>query len=350
MPAEKVTVDRFIELSGQYPVLDVRSPGEFKHARIPGAYSFPLFTDEERKVVGTAYKQQGRETAIKIGLDYFGGKMRRMVEEAEGLTGENSKTVLVHCWRGGMRSAGVAWLLDLYGFKVFTLVGGYKSFRNWVLASFERPYNLRILGGYTGSGKTPLLHELVAKEHRPVDLEDLAKHKGSAFGSFPETPQPSQEMFENLLAFDLRKKEDSPFIWLEDESQRIGLINLPMAFWNQMRSAPVYFLNIPFETRLEYIVKEYGKMKKDQVAAGIIRIQKRLGGLETKTAMNFLMEGNTKDCFAILLKYYDRFYIKGLNKRDHLETLLRDIPSDTVDPSLNAKRLLSIPELRLKAV
>jgi tRNA 2-selenouridine synthase len=154
-------------------------------------------------------------------------------------------------------------------------------------------------------------------------------------------------MFENLLAVDC-EKEESPFIWLEDESQRIDLSICPWHLEDGIY--PIYFLNIPFETRLEYIVKEYGKMKKDQVAAGIIRIQKRLGGLETKTAMNFLMEGNTKDCFAILLKYYDRLYLKGLNKRDHLEALLRDIPSDAVDPILNAKRLLSIPELRLKAV
>jgi tRNA 2-selenouridine synthase len=147
MPAEKVTVDRFIELSGQYPMLDVRSPGEFAHARIPGAYSFPLFTDEERKVVGTAYKQQGREPAIKIGLDYFGGKMRRMVEEAEGITGENSKTVLVHCWRGGMRSRrGLAFDFTV---RVYPC-RGYKSFRKWC-SEVLRPYNLRILGGYTGS-------------------------------------------------------------------------------------------------------------------------------------------------------------------------------------------------------
>lgn len=350
MPAEKVSVVRFIELSTQFPVLDVRSPGEFNHAHIPGAYSFPLFTDDERKVVGTVYKQQGREPAIKIGLDYFGVKMRRMVEEAESITNGKSKTMLVHCWRGGMRSAGVAWLLDLYGFKVYTLVGGYKSFRQWVLGSFENSYQFRILGGYTGSGKTLLLHELAAKNHCQVDLEDLAKHKGSAFGAAPDVPQPKQEMFENLLALELKRKESAPFIWLEDESQRIGLVNLPNALWTQMRSSPVYFIHIPFEARLDYIVREYGKLKKDQLAGGIIRIQKRLGGLETKTAMNHLMEGNTRECFAILLKYYDKLYLKGLNNRDNLQTLLTDIPLHSVDTASNAMQLLNLPELRLKGV
>ena len=158
MAIQKITIEQFLELAKQHPVLDVRSPGEYKHAHIPGAHSLPLFSDEERKNVGTAYKQQSRETAIKIGLDYFGGKMRGMVEEVEklivdrgSLTGKpsnneqrTSNNVLVHCWRGGMRSAGVAWLLDLYGYKVYTLVGGYKAYRKWVLAQFEKDYPFHI--------------------------------------------------------------------------------------------------------------------------------------------------------------------------------------------------------------
>src|ERR1035437_2355393 len=138
MAIEKLTIEAFLQLSKQHPVLDVRSPGEYCHAHIPGAYNLPLFSDEERKVVGTEYKQQGREQAIKTGLDYFGTKMSKIVEEAETIIKKHNapiqipNTVLVHCWRGGMRSAGIAWLLDLYGFKVYTLTGGYKSFRNWV--------------------------------------------------------------------------------------------------------------------------------------------------------------------------------------------------------------------------
>ena len=173
---QKITIEEFLLLAKQYPVLDVRSPGEYTHAHIPAAHSLPLFTDEERKQVGTAYKQQSREAAIKIGLDYFGVKMRKMVEEVEGIVRSQESgvknlqtsdselltpnSVLVHCWRGGMRSAAVAWLLDLYGFKVFLLAGGYKAYRKWVLAQFEKDYNFNIIGGYTGSGKTLVLHQL----------------------------------------------------------------------------------------------------------------------------------------------------------------------------------------------
>ena len=205
MAAQKITIEQFFTMAKSHPVLDVRSPGEFLHAHIPGAYSTPLFTDEERKVVGTAYKQESREQAIKIGLDYFGLKMRKVVEEVENLVAliknetNNQNTskqalpgrgsILVHCWRGGMRSAGIAWLLDLYGFKVYTLIGGYKAYRKWVRDQFEKKYSLTIVGGYTGSGKTLIIQQLQQTGNAVIDLEGLANHKGSAFGALGEKPQ-----------------------------------------------------------------------------------------------------------------------------------------------------------------
>jgi tRNA 2-selenouridine synthase len=350
-------------LAEQYPVLDVRSPAEYQQAHIPGAYSLPLFTDEERKVVGTAYKQQSRETAIKIGLDYFGPKMRLIVEAVEKLVGSreltvktnisatdsglptpdselatpNSRLVLLHCWRGGMRSAAIAWLLDLYGFKVITLIGGYKKFRQYVLEIFEQPFVFNILGGYTGSGKTEVLRQLQLNGEKVIDLEDLANHKGSAFGNLGMPAQPSQEMFENLLAIALRtQKELATPIWLEDESQRIGLNNIPQPLWNNMRQSPVFFLEIPFEERLKFIVQWYGQQHKDRLTEAIQRIQKRLGGLETKTAIAFLTENNTTECFRILLKYYDKYYSKSLHNREGLDKVLTTIPSNQVNSKLNA--------------
>ena len=336
MATEKINIKNFLKLADQYPVIDVRSPGEFNHAQIPGAYSLPLFSDEERKVVGTAYKQQSREAAIKIGLDFFGVKMKKMIEEIESL---NSKTLLVNCWRGGMRSGAVAWLLDMYGFKVYTLSGGYKAFRNWVLMQFDKDYNLKILGGYTGSGKTLVLTELKEKGHPVIDLENLANHKGSAFGAIGEKPQPSQEMFENLLALELFKKSSSSETWLEDESQRIGKLIIPNSFWEKMRNSPIYFLDIPFEERLNYLVSTYGSLEKDKLVESIQRIQKRLGGLETKTAIALLTEDNIKECFSILLKYYDKLYHKGLHNRKNYESLLNIIPCLSVNSSVNVNKL-----------
>lgn len=340
MAAERIHIEQFLQLAAQYPVLDVRSPGEYHHAHIPGAVSMPLFTDEERKEVGTTYKQRSREEAIKIGLDYFGPKMRNMVEQAEQLAnGSHGHPILVYCWRGGMRSGAVSWLLDLYGFKVYTLIGGYKKFRNYVLDTFRLPFSFNMLGGYTGSGKTELLKALEAKGETVIDLEDIAKHKGSAFGNIGMPEQPTQEMFENQLAQALRKAADPgpdesfPGIWLEDESQRIGHVNIPHELWATMRQSPVFFLDIPFEERLRQIVREYGSLDRQRMIDAIGRISRKLGDLSAKTAILLLNEGKTDESFAILLKYYDKFYFRSLHNREGVEALLQvvDCKSVTVE-------------------
>ena len=344
MPVKKISIEEFLALAPHHPVFDVRSPGEYLHAQISGALSLPLFSDEERKVVGTAYKQQSKQKAIKIGLDYFGVKMRNMVETVEKIVAEKNttetKTILVHCWRGGMRSAAVAWLLDLYGFEVYTLVGGYKSYRNWVISQFEKTYEINILGGYTGSGKTAILHELVNNKQPVIDLEKLANHKGSAFGGIGQGEQPTQEMFENLLAIELNKNEQNN-IWLEDESQRIGKLQIPQPFWLHMRTKPVFFIEIPFHERLQYIIQEYGVCDKHSVQLSIERIQKRLGPLETKTAIAFLHKNEIADCFGILLLYYDKHYNKGLENRENFESQLNKIPCLHVDSITNAHKLVT---------
>ena len=348
MAVTQLNIEAFLTLAQDHPVLDVRSPGEYEHAHIPGAHSLPLFSDEERKAVGTAYKQESKQQAIKLGLDFFGSKMVKMVDAVENIFASRPKNdhlpagnrVLVHCWRGGMRSAGVAWLLDLYGFSVVTLVGGYKTYRHWVLQQFEKPYPVNIVGGYTGSGKTGLLHQLEKKKEAIIDLEALASHKGSAFGGLDKITRPSQEMFENLLATELKKKETAPTIWLEDESQRIGLVNIPIAFFNHMRQQQVFFIDAPFEERLNHIVAEYGSYEKEKLVNAIIRIKKRLGGLETKTAINHLVEDNVKECFRILLNYYDKLYTKGLHNRENAAALTTRLPVTAIDDRLNAKEIL----------
>ena len=353
MAITRLTVEEFLTLAKEHPVLDVRSPGEFKHAHIPGAQSLPLFSDEERKIVGTAYKQESQQKAIKLGLDFFGVKMVKMVEEAEDIVKSlelkvksDKATVLVHCWRGGMRSAGVAWLLDLYGFKVYTLAGGYKAYRNWVLKQFDKDYPLMIIGGYTGSGKTEILHSLAKKGKKMIDLEAIANHKGSTFGGLGQQPQPSQEMFENLLAKALKiitsePEQNASQIWIEDESQRVGEVNIPTPFFRTMRSKKICFLNIPFENRLDFIVEHYGHFKKEKLVNAIIRIKKRLGGLETKTAINHLLEDNIKECFRVLLNYYDKYYLKSLHNRDHFSSLFHKLDAANVMDEENAASLLA---------
>lgn len=331
-------------------MLDVRSPGEYEHAHIPHTHSLPLFTDEERKIVGTAYKQQGKQIAIKKGLDFFGVKMKAMIEEAEKLIHQHqschTNTLLLHCWRGGMRSAGVAWLLDLYGFDVYILIGGYKAYRNWALQQFEQPYQMKVLGGYTGSGKTLLLQALQTLGEQHIDLEGLAHHKGSAFGGIGQPNQPSQEMFENKLALALHQATlhatpDQPYFWIEDESQRIGSLNIPHALWKTIRKQPLCFVDIPFEERLQYILEEYASLDKEKLCAAVLRIQKRLGPAETKHTLQYLQDNNFEAAFTLLLQYYDKTYQKALHSREQLDQLLQTCKLSTIDPFTNAKKIIT---------
>ena len=355
MAVQKIDIDNFIiETSASIGsslrssiTIDVRSPAEFEHAHIPHALNLPLFDNEQRAMIGTTYKKQSREAAIKVGLPLFGAKMLPMIETVEAWIKDRQKendltkpTIYVHCWRGGMRSAAVAWLLDLYGYKVIQLTGGYKAYRNWVLAQFTIPYSLKVLGGYTGSGKTEILHALQEKNYAVIDLEGLAHHKGSAYGAIGQLPQPSQEMFENIIAeklLEVNKKQKS--IWIEDESQRIGTVLIPTPLFHLMRNSTCYFMTIPFEQRLNFIVEGYGSFDQKSLIEATMRIQKRLGGLETKTAIDFITAGALKEAFSILLKYYDKWYEKNA-KNEVLPTIeLIPVSSEIVDPVHNASLL-----------
>ncbi len=320
MAITRLNITEFLRKSPDGLIIDVRSPSEYKHAHMPNALSLPLFSDEERKVVGTNYKQQSREDAIKIGLDFFGPKMRSMVEQVEMWMQERNLDIkqtplFVHCWRGGMRSAGVAWLLDLYGFKVFTLHGGYKAFRTYINELLNANYKLKVLGGRTGAGKTMFLKSAKENKLQAIDLEGLANHKGSSFGK-TNGVQPTQEAFENALGIALSEIDTSKEIWVEDESARIGDVQIPNKFWANMRAAMVAYVDIPFEERLNYLIKDYKIVLNEDLTASTLRIAKRLGGLETKNVLQYLAEDNRKEAFRILLRYYDKWYDIGISKRE----------------------------------
>jgi len=243
-----------------------------------------------------------------------------------------------------MRSGSVAWLLDLYGFHVSVLVGGYKTYRTWVFEQFEKDYPIKILGGFTGSGKTLILNRLKETGQQVIDLEGLANHKGSAFGGIDQPQQPRQEMFENLLAQSLHEQSLSNArneFWLEDESQRIGVLNIPPALWNTIRTKKVYFLDIPFDERLKYIKEDYGCLDKENIKEAVIRIQKRLGPLETKSTLAFIEEDNYLEAFRILLQYYDKHYLKALHNRQDIDDLVIKIDCEKVDTLKNTQNILA---------
>src|SRR5579863_3083778 len=194
---KNIAIESFVQLDNSIPVVDVRTPAEFVQGHIVGAYNIPLFSDDERVQVGTTYKLLGREQAILLGFDLTGAKWSGFIKQALEIAPD--KKIALHCWRGGMRSGAMAWALNLYGFDVYLLEGGYKKYRRWVLDQFEQKYNLLILGGMTGSGKTQILHQLRGLGQQVIDLEDLAQHQGSSYGTMNKLVQPSQEQFENDL-------------------------------------------------------------------------------------------------------------------------------------------------------
>ncbi len=306
--------NEFLTASSSGVILDVRSPGEFDKGHIPGAISFPLFSNAERAQVGTLYKQTGKNEALLKGLELIGPKLRSFAEEAMALS--QGKPVFIHCWRGGMRSAGMATLLQTAGMKCFVLKGGYKNYRNFILEAFKKPWKFIVLGGKTGSGKTLILHALATKCEQVLDMEALANHKGSAFGRIGELPQPGTEQFGNMVYEVLSKFDSNKTVWIEDESHTIGSVFIPSELYNNYRNCPLLVLDIPFEERVKHLSKIYGNYDKEDLKAAFERIRKKLGGQHVKTAFELIDSDDAAAAASIALHYYDKAYLHGLQNKD----------------------------------
>jgi tRNA 2-selenouridine synthase len=305
----------FLTKAQTFPVIDVRSPGEYDYAHIPSAVNIPLFDNPERAAVGTLYKQVGQDAAILKGLEFVGPKLVSFVKRARKLNPEG-REVLVHCWRGGMRSNYFAMLLEATGMKVSIMAGGYKAYRQMILASFKESKKVIVLGGKTGSGKTDVLRELQKAGEQVIDLEGIAHHKGSSFGALGEKLQPTSEMFDNLFFEEWKKLDPTKRIWLEDESKNIGTVFLNEDIYGNIRKNDVVFLDIPLQSRIDFLVKEYGQYEIAGAKAALERIQKRLGGQHYQAAIKALDEGNFAEVAKISLYYYDKAYLHGLSLRE----------------------------------
>lgn len=338
-----LSIEEFLRLRSSLPLVDVRSESEFSDGHIPGAVNIPILNNEERVAVGTDYKQKGQAEAIKTGFRLAGPRFAEIINLAESVAG--GKDLLVHCWRGGMRSSNFCQLLGMARIQTFQLQGGYKAYRERALASYQVPMRLSIIGGYTGSGKSDILRALRQRGEQVIDLEALANHKGSAFGGLMMASQPTTEQFQNELFEELMRLDVSRRIWVEDESIAIGKIFLPDLFWRQMSTSPVYALDVDKAVRIARLVSEYGPSDPEEFLKAMVNITKKLGGQNFKVAKEKLFEGDMASTIEILLGYYDKAYSTGLqNKQDRIKSV---IPWNGKDPDECAAQLASMPDKRV---
>ena len=332
----KIKVDRFLELAEEISVADVRSPSEYNQGHIPGAINIPLFNDREREEVGTKYKRDGRVPALILGLKLTGPDMSLKLEHALKITKKGK--LLVHCWRGGIRSEAMAWLFSLGDIKTELLEGGYKAYRHHILDSLSEKRKMIVLGGMTGSSKTHIIRYLRQLGQHTIDLEGLANHKGSAFGSLGQPPQPSTEYFANILFDEWKKTNRNQPVWVEDESKSIGSVFIPDRFYLNMQETPVIVLKMDVKTRLPRLLEEYSTYPVDSLKTSIMKISKRLGGDNTRDAIKAVETGDFAKAIEIALFYYDKAYLFGLKNKCSENIIYVETDSDDIET--NALKIL----------
>lgn len=326
----------FLKMTQDYPILDVRSPAEFAAGHIPGAFNLPLFDDEERKVVGTLYKNSGREASLLTGLDVVGPKMSGFIKQSWKIAPQ--RKLRIHCWRGGMRSESMAWLLSMAGFEVHLLEGGYKAYRRFIREELGSDIPYLVLSGGTGSGKTEILKNLAKQGCQVLDLEGIARHKGSAFGAIGQENQPTNEQFENDLYEKWKTLDVTKPVWVEDESRAIGRVSIPEPLFLRLRNSQVVVLDMPPELRIHRLVAEYAGFPKEELVVGIQRISKNLGGDNAKKAILAIGNDDFETAIKVVLFYYDKTYRFGLDSRDSEQVSF--LKTDSSDSELNTLKIL----------
>lgn len=297
-------------------IIDARSPSEFAIDHIPGALNCPVLDDEERRIVGTLYKQQGAFEARRVGGAMVAANLARHMQTRFADKPQSWKP-LVYCWRGGLRSGSMVQWFRLVGWDAQQLAGGYKSWRRHVIGTLEAqaPHlPLVVVCGATGSAKTRVLHALAGLGHQTLDLEGLACHKGSLLGAMPGMPQPSQTAFETQIGAVLERVDLGRPLYVEGEGRRIGRLNVPTELVAAMRNSPVVEIAAPVPVRLDYLLRDYAYLgERPEWLADQLAPLVQLHGKETIAAWQALaLARDLPPLFeALAVKHYDPSYARS---------------------------------------
>ena len=292
-----------------HQIIDVRSAGEALAGTIPGAINVPLFDEDERSVIGTIYRHGGHEQAVGKGFEYVDKKLNELLAAFQPF---KKKTITVFCARGGMRSLSVVNLLVQSGYKAFQLEGGYKEYRQNILACLQdfQP-KLIVIHGLTGTGKTRILQKL----EPAIDLEDLAGHRSSLFGGLDQEPS-NQRTFESRLAQVIVSLEEEPY-FIEGESRKIGRVFMPKPLAMAMQEAVRVNVHCSLETRIRRIVEDYPvatEERQNQIESILKSFKRKMGESQVEKMCLLLKNGNVHELVQILLvDYYDKRYGKSMS-------------------------------------
>lgn len=295
-------------------IIDVRSPGEYKESHIPGAINIPLLNDEHRRQIGITYKQQGKEVAVDLGYQLVNPIRESFLIQL--IKNAADKNIRIYCARGGLRSQLMSQYFSENGYNVSLLKGGYKAYRNFILKALASYKNLKILAGYTGSGKTEVLQEMRSIGAQVLDLEALANHKGSVFGFLGQKVQPSSSHFHNLIYETIKHYNHEQPIWVESESVNIGKAYLPKELWENMKQSDGIEILLPVEVRTAHTLKLYGGFDRALLSECIMQLSKRIAKSELTLLCALTEIGDLEPVVERLLKYYDKAYEHGREKRN----------------------------------
>lgn len=320
LPFESVLLDTHL-------VVDVRTPLEYTDDHLPGAINVPLLSNEERAVIGTIYKQEGPQPARIRALETTAPRFPAMVDQIA--TAAAGRPILVYCWRGGLRSKTIVSILELTGYEAVQLQGGYKTFRHHVQNYFEHftpPAPLVIIHGMTGTGKTDFILGLDPQKFTVIDLEGVACHRGSAFGSLGLVQDLSPKWFDTQLWDAFRKAPADRPIILEGESRRIGRMTLPGTLYDVMSDSIKIWCTASLETRVSRLIAEYAKEEyREGMQIALDRILRKLGGEKHAEIAGYLERWEMGPFMEGLINsYYDKLYYKNRQWAEDLTISLED--------------------------